>query len=201
MYKGIGNVFWRGVELYREARMDRASIDQYGKGCPDDWIERKLYTRWATMGPTILLFVMFAPVSYTHLLAIATQFAGIDQGFDVERLAGARDARVFEQADHEGLQCLCARGFTDRLLALPPGEREQAEQGQADHQGQRDRPAMAAQELARAITEAWCAREDRQTVEVTLDVVRERLGGRVALRRLLRQRLQHDVVEVAGQHL
>ena len=58
--KGIGNVFWRGVELYREARTDRVSIEQYGKGCPDDWIERKLYTPHATLGPTLLLFASFA---------------------------------------------------------------------------------------------------------------------------------------------
>ena len=77
MFKGIGNVFWRGVELYREARMDRASIDQYGKGCPDDWIERKLYTRWATMGPTILLFVMFALFGLKGVAAWAIQMAWI----------------------------------------------------------------------------------------------------------------------------
>lgn len=55
--KGIGNVFWRGVELYREARWQRADIEQYGKGAPDDWIERHLYTRYATLGPSVLLFV------------------------------------------------------------------------------------------------------------------------------------------------
>src|SRR5512145_1503183 len=51
--KGIKTVFWRGVELYREARADRESIEKYGKGCPDDWIERHLYTPWATLGPTL----------------------------------------------------------------------------------------------------------------------------------------------------
>ena len=30
--KGIGMVFWRGVELYREARAMRADIEQYGRG-------------------------------------------------------------------------------------------------------------------------------------------------------------------------
>ena len=59
MIKGIGHVFWRGAELYREARRDRASIEQYGKGLPDDWIERKVYTPHATLGPTLLLFLMF----------------------------------------------------------------------------------------------------------------------------------------------
>lgn len=77
MFKGIGNVFWRGVELYREAREDRASIDQYGKGCPDDWIERKLYTPWATMGPTILLFVMFALFGFKGVAVWAIQMAWI----------------------------------------------------------------------------------------------------------------------------
>lgn len=55
--KGIGNVFWRGVELYREARWQREDIEQYGKGAPNDWIERRLYTPHATMGPVTLLFV------------------------------------------------------------------------------------------------------------------------------------------------
>ena len=77
MYKGIGNVFWRGVELYREARLDRASIDQYGKGCPDDWIERKLYTRWATMGPTLLLPVLFLLFGFKGVAAWAIQMAWI----------------------------------------------------------------------------------------------------------------------------
>ncbi len=60
MHKGIKTVFWRGVELYREARADRESIEKYGKGCPEDWIERKVYTPHATMGPTLLLFISFA---------------------------------------------------------------------------------------------------------------------------------------------
>lgn len=55
--KGIGQVFWRGVELYREARAQRADIEQYGRGAPEDWIERKLYTPHANFGP-VLLFVV-----------------------------------------------------------------------------------------------------------------------------------------------
>jgi stearoyl-CoA desaturase (delta-9 desaturase) len=55
--KGIGMVFWRGVELYREARGMRADIEQYGRGAPDDWIERHLYTPHATLGPVALFAV------------------------------------------------------------------------------------------------------------------------------------------------
>lgn len=77
MFKGIGNVFWRGVELYREARRDRASIDQYGKGCPDDFIERRLYTRFATMGPVVLLVVLSALFGFKGVAAWAIQMAWI----------------------------------------------------------------------------------------------------------------------------
>ncbi|WP_434031919.1 DesA family fatty acid desaturase [[Pseudomonas] boreopolis] len=55
--KGIGRVFWRGVELYREARGMRGDIEQYGKGAPDDWIERRLYTPHANLGPVLLFAV------------------------------------------------------------------------------------------------------------------------------------------------
>jgi stearoyl-CoA desaturase (delta-9 desaturase) len=75
--KGIGNVFWHGVELYREARADRASIEQYGKGCPDDWIERHVYTPHATLGPTLLLFASFALFGFKGVAIWAIQMAWI----------------------------------------------------------------------------------------------------------------------------
>ena len=75
--KGIGTVFWRGVELYREARSDRASIEKYGKGCPDDWIERHLYTPHATMGPTLLLFLSFALFGFAGVAVWAVQMLWI----------------------------------------------------------------------------------------------------------------------------
>lgn len=75
--KGIGNVFWRGVELYREARWQRADIEQYGKGAPDDWIERRLYTRHATGGPVLLLFVNAALFGLPGIALWAIQMAWI----------------------------------------------------------------------------------------------------------------------------
>jgi stearoyl-CoA desaturase (delta-9 desaturase) len=75
--KGIGKVFWRGVELYREARSDRASIEKYGKGCPDDWIERHVYTPHATMGPTVLLFLSFALFGFAGVAVWAVQMLWI----------------------------------------------------------------------------------------------------------------------------
>ncbi|MDO5505016.1 MAG: fatty acid desaturase [Pseudoxanthomonas suwonensis] len=76
-FKGIGNVFWRGVELYRDARRDRASIEQYGKGCADDWIERRLYTPLATLGPTVLLLLSFALFGFKGVAVWAIQMLWI----------------------------------------------------------------------------------------------------------------------------
>jgi stearoyl-CoA desaturase (delta-9 desaturase) len=77
MHKGIKTVFWRGVELYREARAQTADIEQYGKGCPDDWIERNLYGRYATLGPTLLLFISFALFGFKGIALWALQMAWI----------------------------------------------------------------------------------------------------------------------------
>src|SRR5690606_39256817 len=76
-FLGIGNVLRRGVELYREARADRPSIEKYGKGCPDDWIERHLYTAHPTLGPTLLLFLSFALFGFAGVAVWAIQMLWI----------------------------------------------------------------------------------------------------------------------------
>ena len=75
--RGIGKVFWEGVELYREARSDRASIEQYGKGAPDDWLERTLYTPHANLGPTLLLGLNFVLFGLPGIALWAIQMAWI----------------------------------------------------------------------------------------------------------------------------
>ena len=76
-YKGIKTVFWRGVELYREARAQRDDIEQYGKGCPNDWIERNLYSRFPLAGPTLLLLISFALFGFAGVAMWAIQMAWI----------------------------------------------------------------------------------------------------------------------------
>ena len=77
MHKGIGNVLWKGADMYRESRLDRASIEQYGKGCPDDWIERNLYTRFATLGVVLLLVASFVLFGAKGVAVWAVQMAWI----------------------------------------------------------------------------------------------------------------------------
>jgi stearoyl-CoA desaturase (delta-9 desaturase) len=74
---GLRTVLSRGVELYRAARADRESIEKYGKGCPDDWIERHLYTPYATFGPVLMLVVSLALFGVLGLAVWALQMIWI----------------------------------------------------------------------------------------------------------------------------
>ena len=76
-FKGIGTVFWRGVELYRAARAERADIEQYGRGAPADWIERRLYTPHASLGPVALLAINFLLFGFAGVAVWAIQMAWI----------------------------------------------------------------------------------------------------------------------------
>ena len=59
-FAGINTVLWRGLELYQEAAKDKAMLEQYGKGTPDDWLERTLYAGRSNLGITVLAIVNIA---------------------------------------------------------------------------------------------------------------------------------------------
>jgi stearoyl-CoA desaturase (delta-9 desaturase) len=48
--KGIKKVFWQGAELYREAAKDKGMVAKYSHGTPNDWLERKVYSRYPGVG-------------------------------------------------------------------------------------------------------------------------------------------------------
>jgi stearoyl-CoA desaturase (delta-9 desaturase) len=74
---GINRVFWHGVELYQEARTDRAMVEQYGIGTVNDALERKLYARFPALGPTLLLFALVAAFGAVGLALWAVQMLWI----------------------------------------------------------------------------------------------------------------------------
>ncbi len=57
---GIKKVFWDGVGLYREASHQTEDIEKYGRGTPDDWIERHLYAAHPYAGPTVMAIINIA---------------------------------------------------------------------------------------------------------------------------------------------
>ncbi len=54
---GLKKVLLEGAELYRQASQDRASIERYGWGTPDDWLERCVYSHkvWSNAGIVLML--------------------------------------------------------------------------------------------------------------------------------------------------
>jgi len=52
---GIMHVLFGGAFLYANATKDKTMVDQYGVGTPEDWIEKKLYSRYHKLGFTLLL--------------------------------------------------------------------------------------------------------------------------------------------------
>ena len=65
---GIHRVLWLGLLLYRRAAADRETLDKYGSGTPDDWIERNIYARFPNTGIALLLILelfAFGPLAGT----------------------------------------------------------------------------------------------------------------------------------------
>lgn len=61
---GIWRVLFKGAWLYHDASKDKAMIDQFGVGTPDDWIERKVYSAHSRLGILVMLVVdllLFGP--------------------------------------------------------------------------------------------------------------------------------------------
>ena len=59
-FAGINTVLWRGVELYQEAAKDKDMLEKYGKGTPEDWVERNVYSRFPSLGIAALFVVNLA---------------------------------------------------------------------------------------------------------------------------------------------
>jgi stearoyl-CoA desaturase (delta-9 desaturase) len=74
---GIQTVLWKGVDLYRVASHDTADIEKYGKGTPDDWMERNLYAAHAYWGPTLMFIVNIALFGIWGLAISALQMIWI----------------------------------------------------------------------------------------------------------------------------
>src|SRR5205823_4526060 len=52
---GINRVLWGGVFLYVKESFNPETLERYGQGTPDDWIERTLYSNHSYVGVFLLL--------------------------------------------------------------------------------------------------------------------------------------------------
>lgn len=84
---GIRKVFWQGSELYRAEAKNQDTLQRYGHGTPDDWIERKLYTRHSALGVSLMLIIdvlLFGALGLTvwavQMIWIPVTAAGVING-------------------------------------------------------------------------------------------------------------------------
>ncbi len=75
--EGLLRVLFGGAWLYTKAAEDKIMVDAYGKGTPDDWMERNVYSKHSRLGITLLLFINLLCFSWWGLLIWGIQMIWI----------------------------------------------------------------------------------------------------------------------------
>jgi len=98
---GLRKVLLEGAELYRIESRNEETLKKYGRGTPDDWIERNVYIRCGLIGIYLMLaidVVLFGLPGITvfamQMLAMPVFAAGVING-----LGHAKGYRNFESDD------------------------------------------------------------------------------------------------------
>jgi stearoyl-CoA desaturase (delta-9 desaturase) len=84
---GISTVLARGAELYKYESRNQETLDKFGHGTPDDWLERNVYAKYSWQGVALMLIIdvfLFGAIGLTvwavQMLWIPITAAGIING-------------------------------------------------------------------------------------------------------------------------
>lgn len=75
--RGIKKVFFEGSELYRAESKNLETLEKYGYGTPDDWLERNVYTRHSVMGISLMMIINVALFGVIGVTVWAVQMVWI----------------------------------------------------------------------------------------------------------------------------
>lgn len=75
--KGIWKVLLEGAELYRKEARNQETLDRYGQGTPEDWLEKKVYTPLSGKGLFLMLGIDVLLFGVTGVTMWAIQMAWI----------------------------------------------------------------------------------------------------------------------------
>ncbi|HLA29820.1 MAG TPA: delta-9 fatty acid desaturase DesA, partial [Pseudomonas sp.] len=75
--KGLGTVLRTGAELYAEEAKNPETLRIYGKNCPEDWIERNLYSRYTFGGIGLMALIDLALFGAAGITVWAVQMMWI----------------------------------------------------------------------------------------------------------------------------
>ena len=74
---GIWQVLFGGAFLYVKAKQDTAMVNKLGVGCPDDWVERNVYSQYPGLGIVLLLLIDTLVFGWAGLLVWGVQMIWI----------------------------------------------------------------------------------------------------------------------------
>ena len=84
---GIKTVLTRGAELYKQEAANQETLDKFGHGTPDDWLERNVYSKFSWQGVGLMLIIdvfLFGGIGLTvwavQMLWIPITAAGVING-------------------------------------------------------------------------------------------------------------------------
>jgi stearoyl-CoA desaturase (delta-9 desaturase) len=74
---GLRKVLLEGAELYRTEKNNPETIEKYGRGAPDDWLERKIYLRFPYAGIILTLLANLLFFGIPGIIIFAIQMASM----------------------------------------------------------------------------------------------------------------------------
>ncbi len=74
---GLKKVLLEGAELYRDEKDNQETLEKYGRGCPDDWIERNVYLRFPYGGIVLLVLSYLFFFGAPGIIMIAVQLVSM----------------------------------------------------------------------------------------------------------------------------
>ena len=75
--RGIRKVMWQGAELYKIEALNQQTIDRFGQGTPEDWIERSVYSSHAVLGIAMMMVIDLVLFGFIGLTIWAVQMLWI----------------------------------------------------------------------------------------------------------------------------
>jgi stearoyl-CoA desaturase (delta-9 desaturase) len=70
---GLKKVLLEGAELYQAQARNPETLDKYGRGTPEDWMERNLYSRFRNLGIVLMVIADLALFGVPGIIIVAVQ--------------------------------------------------------------------------------------------------------------------------------
>jgi stearoyl-CoA desaturase (delta-9 desaturase) len=98
---GIKKVLLEGAALYRKEAQNQETLDKYGHGTPNDWLENNIYSKRSELGITLMLIInvlLFGPLGLT-IWAVQMAWIPINAAGIVNGIGHYWGYRNFQTAD------------------------------------------------------------------------------------------------------